>query len=393
MSLDRQLIELPKEVRFCKNCVVSNQRPRTEFNGEGVCSACQWSYEKDNVIDWDLRYEELKTLCDKYRKNDGSFDVVVPGSGGKDSGFVAHQLKHRLGMNPLCVTWAPFEWTTIGYKNLNSFIHSGFNNIIGQPDQKIHRKLSMLAFDLLGDAWEPFAYGQKSWAFHIAEKFDIKLIFYGENGELEYGGNTEYKNRPSEGPEEWKRSYYKGATVDELVQKGLDSGVFKDISIKKESFNWYKAPSPEIIQEKKIEMHWYSYYVKWTPQENFYYSVKHAGMETNDLGRSESTYTKYASLDDKMDGFHWYLSYMKFGMGRCSRDAQQDIRRHHLTRQEGVNLVEKYDHEFPQRYFSWMLSYLDISEKHFWEKMDYWRKQSNAWVKKNGEWVMRFKVR
>ena len=158
--------------------------------------------------------------------------MVVPGSGGKDSGFVAHQLKHRLGMNPLCVTWAPFEWTSIGYKNLNSFIHSGFNNIIGQPDQKIHRKLSMLAFDLLGDAWEPFAYGQKAWAFHIAEKFDIKLIFYGENGELEYGGNTEYKNRPSEGPEEWKRSYYKGATVDELVQKGVDSGVFKDIHIK-----------------------------------------------------------------------------------------------------------------------------------------------------------------
>jgi len=392
MSLDRQLQKLPKEVIFCKNCVVSNQRPRTEFNERGICSACEWSYEKDHVVDWEKRYDELKNLCDKYRSGNGSFDVVVPGSGGKDSGFVAHQLKNRFGMNPLCVTWAPFEWTNIGFNNLNAFVHSGFNNIIAQPDQKIHRKLSRLAFDLLGDAWEPFAYGQKSLGFNIAEKFNIKLIFFGENGELEYGGNTKYKNKPKEGPEEWKNYYYKGSTIDELVNAGIKSGLFDESEIKEKTLDWYKAPKSETIEQKQIEMHWYSYYVKWTPQENYYYSVKHTGLESNDEGRSESTYTKYSSLDDKMDGFHWYLSYMKFGMGRCSREAQQDIRRHHITREEGVRLVKLYDHEFPKKHFDWMLKYLDISKEDFWLGMDYWREQSNVWVKKNGDWVMNFPV-
>ena len=74
---------------------------------------------------------------------------------------------------PLCVTWAPFEYTDIGQQNLNSFVNSGFTNILGQPDGVIHRKMTRLAFELKGDAWEPFAYGQKAWAYHIANKFNV----------------------------------------------------------------------------------------------------------------------------------------------------------------------------------------------------------------------------
>lgn len=392
VSIDRQFEELPKEVKFCKNCVVSNQRPRTVLNNEGICPACQWAYEKDHKVDWDSREKELEGLCDRYRSKDGSFDVVVPGSGGKDSGFVAHQLKHRFGMHPLCVTWAPFEWTDIGWQNLKNFVASGFNNIIGQPDGTLHRKLSRLAFELKGDAWEPFTYGQKAWAYHIAQKFGIKLIFYGENGELEYGGSDKYKNLPKEGPEEWEYEYFKGTSVDELVKFGISKGIFKKGEINKNTLQWYKAPPPEVIETLGIEMHWYSYYVKWTPQENYYYSVKHTGFMPNDEGRTESTYTKYASLDDKSDGFHFYLSYMKFGLGRASRDAQQDIRRNHITRDEGVILVRRYDHEFPKKHFGWFLNYLGITEEFFWQVMDFYREKSNAWKKEYGKWVLRHVV-
>ena len=226
-SLDKQWEDIPKDIVFCNNCVVSNQRPRTRFTSNGICSACQWAYEKDHIVDWDKRKHELQILCDKYRRNDGNFDVVVPGSGGKDSAFVAHQLKHRYRMNPLCVTWSPFEYTQIGLENLKRFINSGFNNILGQPDGQLHRKLTKLAFELKGDAWEPFTYGQKAWAFHIATKFGIKLIMYGENGELEYGGSEKYKNVPKEGPEEWEHEYFKGANVDDLVEIELKEIISK----------------------------------------------------------------------------------------------------------------------------------------------------------------------
>lgn len=389
LALDKQMPELPKEIIFCKNCVTSNQRPRIAFNKEGVCSACQWAYEKDHVIDWNLRRKELEELCNKYKSKDGSFDVVVPGSGGKDSGFVAHQLKYRFGMHPLCVTWAPFDWTNIGWKNLKNFVASGFNNIIGQPDGKIHRRLSRLSFELIGDAWQPFTYGQKAWAFHIAEKFNIRLIFFGENGELEYGGSTEYKDKPKEDPDVWERHYFRGAAVNKLVEIGIEKGLFRKEEINEKILQWYKAPPTDVLIKKGIELHWYSYYEKWTPQENFYYCVKHTAFNTNDEGRTESTYTKYISLDDKQDGFHFYLGYMKFGMGRATRDASQDIRRHHITREEGIALVRRYDHEFPKKYFKWFLEYLDIKEDFFWEVMDFWRSHSNVWERVNGEWKLK----
>ena len=129
-TIDKQFNELPQEIKFCKNCVVSNQRPRTSLNEEGICSACDWSFKKDHMIDWNERAKELEELCDKYRSKNGSFDVVVPGSGGKDSFFVAHQLKNRYGMHPLCVTWSPFEYSDIGFRNLQSFIRNGFNNVL-----------------------------------------------------------------------------------------------------------------------------------------------------------------------------------------------------------------------------------------------------------------------
>ena len=97
-TLDKQFDYLPNKLQFCSNCVVSNQRPRTRFNEQGICSPCEWSYEKDNIIDWEKREKELAELCDKFRSSNGSFDVVVPGSGGKDSAYVAHQLKYVYGI-------------------------------------------------------------------------------------------------------------------------------------------------------------------------------------------------------------------------------------------------------------------------------------------------------
>ena len=112
----KSLYNLPKEIKFCTKCVISNQRPRITFDDNGVCSACNFAEFKKNKIDWDKRLIELKKLCDVHRKNDGSYDVIVPCSGGKDGSYVAHQLKYEFGMNPLTVTWSPLLPTDIGKK-------------------------------------------------------------------------------------------------------------------------------------------------------------------------------------------------------------------------------------------------------------------------------------
>lgn len=388
--LDTQLPKIPKEVKFCKKCVISNQRPRITFNKEGVCSACQYSYEKDNTIDWEERERQLVELLDEHRSNDGSYDVLVPGSGGKDSGIVAHMLKHKYGMNPLTVTWSPSLYTDIGRQNYDNFGMSGFDNILGVPDGKVNRKLSLLGFDLVGDPFMPFSYGQICFVLNIAVKFNIPLIFYGEHGEVEYGGTTKTKYKGNRATNDWEKIYYKGAGPDSLINEGLERGLFSENEVKSKSFQLYKPPEEDATKEVNPKMCWWSYYHKWIPNENYEYAVKHTGFKPNS-SRSEGTYTNYASLDDKTDGFHYYPMFIKFGIGRATSDATHEIRDKIITRDEGVALVHKYDGEFPKKYFQTTLNYLDISENEFWYVIDKFRAK-HIWEMDKGVWKLKHRV-
>ena len=204
------LYNLPSDVKYCKKCTISNQRPRITFDNEGVCSACRFQEYKRHEINWESREEELLKLCDQHRKSDGSHDVIVPCSGGKDGSFVAHQLKYKYGMNPLCVTWAPLRPTEIGRKNLDSFIAAGFDHILGTPNPQVTRKLTELSFRHLGDPFQPFIYGQTNYPLQIACTHGISLIMYGENGEVEYGGDMKNAHKPNREIVDHDKHYFSG---------------------------------------------------------------------------------------------------------------------------------------------------------------------------------------
>ena len=130
-----------------------------------------------------------------------------------------------------------------------------------------------------------------------------------------------------------------------------------------------------------------SYFINWSPQNNYYYVKKHCGFEQNPNGRSEGTYSKMSSLDDKLDGQHYYTMYIKFGQGRAMNDANRDIRDGYIERSEGLELVKKYDGEFPVEHFQWFLDYVDISKERYWEIIDSVR-SPHLWTKTAGEWEL-----
>lgn len=378
----QQKYNLPSEVKFCKKCTISNQRPRIGFDSSGVCSACNYAHHKQIEVNWEKREEELLKLLDQHRRNDGSYDVIVPASGGKDSAYIAHELKHKYGMNPLTVTWAPHLYTDIGLENWQNMMHVGdLANFLATPSGKTHRTLTKMAFEILGDPFLPFIYGQQNFPLQVSVSFKIPLIMYGENGEVEYGGDMKNAFKPTrDSIADPKKHYFSNLPPESFLKHGLTE---KDIAP-------YTNPPIDLITSNKTENHFYGYYKKWVPQENYYYCAEHTGFKANPV-RSEGTYSKYASLDDKIDGFHYYLSFIKFGIGRATSDTAHEIRDGHLTREEGVRLVSKFDGEFPEKYFKIFLEYCDISETYFWQVMDSWRSE-HLWVQKNGEWKLRHKI-
>lgn len=390
-SIDGQRAAQQPNVFYCKECIVSNQRPRLLFDENGVCSACLYQKEKKTSIDWEARHKELEELCNKYRRNDGRYDIVVPCSGGKDASYVAHLLKTKYGMHPLTVTWAPFQYTEIGRENHYNFVHAGFTNMMCWPNGNLHRKLARIAFEAVGDAWQPFTFGQVSYAFHIAAAFDIKLVFFGENGEAEYSGASKTKEWRGMPLEYWSEQYFKGVTVDTMIEYGKGLGLISDDDYLPSDLTFYRPPAIEVLKEKDIQFHWLGYYHEWVPQQNYYYCAENTGFKANPDGRSEGTYSKYASLDDRLDGMHYYLAFIKFGIGRCTSDAAHEVRDHHILRDEAVALVKKFDAEFPKKHFQEFLDYLGITEEFFHDVVDYYRPE-HLWHKVDGEWKLKHAV-
>jgi len=146
-----------------------------------------------------------------------------------------------------------------------------------------------------------------------------------------------------------------------------------------------------IYLQPLIEVHYLGYYIKWDPQECYYYAVENTGFQAN-TERTEGTYSKYSSIDDKMDMFHYFTTYIKFGIGRATYDAAQEIRNGKITREEGVHLVQKYDHEFPAKYFQEFLRYVDITESEFNDTVDKFR-SPHLWAKVDGSWILKHSIK
>lgn len=364
---------LPVEVKFCKKCVISNQRPnscietkntRTQkkevihFNEEGVCDACRAVGQKED-IDWKEREQKLFELCEKYRKTDGSYDCIVPGSGGKDSFYTSYLLKYKYHMHPLTVTWAPHIYTPWGYNNFQAWIGSGFDNYLITPNSLTHRLLTRLATELLLHPFQPFIIGQKNVAPKLAVKLGIPLIFYGEN-QAEYGNPIKENDSALMDDKFFSLDEKKDIVLGGVSYRDL----IEDFKVDPADLEIYMPAQASDLKKNNVQMHYLGYYEKWHPQEVYYYCMEHGGFRPSPE-RTAGTYSKYSSIDDKVDDLHYYTTFIKFGIGRATYDAAQEIRHGELTREEGVALVKKYDGEWPARFEKELMQYLSIDPKNF----------------------------
>lgn len=405
---------LPQEIKYCKKCVISNQRPNSaveyshtkqskkstiNFDDQGICDACRVAEEKWNTINWDEREAQLRELCDKYRSKDGSYDCLVPGSGGKDSFYAAYKLKYEYGMHPLTVTWAPHIYTPWGQHNFDAWIHAGFDNYKLTPNGRIHRLLTRLAVENLFHPFQPFMFGQKSYAPKMAALMNIPLVFYGEN-EAEYGNpiadtGTAKRDWSYFTAEDKSKVYLGGVSVEQLQ---------KEFGLEAHDLAPYIPADPQQIEDKKVEVHYTGYYLKWHPQSCYYYAVENGGFIPSPE-RTPGTYSKYNSIDDRIDDFHYHTTYIKFGIGRATYDAAQEIRSGDITRDEGVALIQRFDGEFPERFAEEIFQYLSMPEKEFpiasklfeqpiMDREYYWAladtfRSPHLWQYDGGQWSLR----
>jgi len=395
--MNKNYYGLPKKVLFCKKTLMSNQRPAStpefkhtlrskkqtlDIDKNGISETWKFSRLKKK-INFRNREKLLLKLLDKHRGKYGEYDCIVPGSGGKDSCYASHILKYKYGMNPLTVTWPPILYTDYGYKNFKNWISSGdFKNISAKRNEKLMKLITKYSIINLLHPFQSFILGQKNFAPKVALKYKIPLIFYGEN-ESEHGSQIKRNFNPIRESKFFSTNDYK-----DIYLAGMKfQDIMNDFNFKLKDMEIFLPINQKDAEKIDMQIHYLGYYLNWVPQETFYYSVDKCNFRPRPF-RTQGTYSRYNSIDDKIDDLHYYTTFIKFGIGRTTYDVSQELRNDHLNVEEGKKLIKKYDGEFPDKYFSEIMKYLNIDESLFFKLCNKFR-PNHIWKKKGNKWLLR----
>lgn len=371
---------MEQRVFWCTNCLNMSTRPRIQFDERGWCNACQWM-ETKKKMDWAPRRKELDALLNKYRSTTEGFDCIVPVSGGKDGGSVAYRLRDLHGMHPLTVTVRPALGLSIGKENLTSFINQGYNHIHVSPDVNVMRKINTLGFIDHGSPYFGWLIAIFSAVIRIAVNFNIPLLFYAEDGEMEYGGSTETKNKSLFDLEYMKRVYF---------EAGYEK-IFNKLNLKKKDLYFFTFPSEADLIGKDLYLTHWSYFEAWDSYKNYLIAKEHCGFREID-DTNIGTFTNFAQNDQALYALHTYLMYLKFGFGRATQDAGIEIRRGAMTRDQAIELVRIYDNHYPEEFMDQYLDYYRMTHEEFDAVLDRWANK-NLFKKTDGRWQPTYEIK
>lgn len=351
------------KIHYCTKCLFPETKPDLFFNEEGVCSACVAANQKGNGIDWKQREKDFYTIINKYKKKSDEigYDCLIPVSGGKDSTYQAYFMKEVCGLNPLCVCFETTNLTELGQKNIDNISKMGIDVIYFKKNHNAYRSMVVEGFKRVGDEMWPNHLGIFTIPINIAVKFNIPLVIWGENPQQEYGGPVEsiennVLNR------KWLEEF--GGLLGNRIQDmiGVDGLTEKDLTP-------YFYPSDEEINKVGVVGIFLGHYFFWDAKKQLEVVKKH-GFSVKEDGPVEGTYTNYENLDEKMHGLHDYLKYVKYGFGRATDHASIDVRNNRLTRDEGLELVKKYDGKYPHFGVEEFVKYSDLSKREIDDILD-----------------------
>jgi N-acetyl sugar amidotransferase len=369
----------PPRIRYCTKCVLpSASAAPLAFDENGVCTACRVAGQKDR-IDWEDRAEELQELVEEYRSDGSNYDCLIPVSGGKDSHYQTYYVTQVLKLKPLLVTYHGNNYLPVGLRNLRNMRERfGVDHIFFSPSVPALKKMNRLCFRMMGDMnWHAHC-GIFTYPVQIAVKHKIPLIVWGEHGFLDLAGMYSLNDR-IEMTAKFRLEH---------AQRGYDwhDMIEETEGLTEQDLLWAKYPTDSELADVGVRGIYLGNYVNWDAN-NQTELMKEWGFEESPEP-FERTYRRMSNLDDMHEnGAHDYLKYVKFGYGRGTDHACKDIRSGKMTRDEGIEMVRKYDAVKPMKDLTRWLEYVGMSEREFDETADTFR-DPRVWVRdENGEWI------
>jgi N-acetyl sugar amidotransferase len=378
-------------MRYCSRCVYPNVAATPlMFDEQGVCSGCR-VHEQKNAIDWSRRRRMLQELAGEYR-SDSNYDIVIPVSGGKDSYFQTHVAVKELGLKPLLVTYHGNNYLPEGEYNLMRMREVfDCDHIIVRPSTDTLIKMNRIGFKLQGDMnWHSHC-GIFTVPIQVAQRYKVPLMMWGEHGFADLGGMYGMDDFVEFTAKFRLEHALRGFDWHDFTDEGLDRLGRPELKegLRAKDLLWAQYPSDDEIDDVGVRGVYLGNFVPWDANDHVKTVIREYGWRPA-AQPFERTYRTMSNLDDMHEnGIHDYLKFVKFGYGRGTDHACKDIRAGIMTRQQGIEMVRKYDHVKPRRDLERWLKYVGTTEDEFDAVCDtfrdprVWRIENGAWVKDN----------
>jgi N-acetyl sugar amidotransferase len=351
-------------MKYCKRCLQPDTRPNSKFNDHGICPACDY-LERLQSVDWLERYEILQDLLAQHKKKRNRkhhFECIIGVSGGKDSTRQALWVRDKLGLKPLlaCLSYPPEQITQRGTNNISNLIELGFDVVISAPAPGTWKRLMRASFDKFTNWARSTELALFSSVPQLAIHYDIPLILWGENPGLQLGdlktlgrtgydgNNLRYMNTLSGGALDWIREV--GFELKDLIP--------------------YQYPTPEEFDRHQLQIVYLGWFLgDWSLVNNGMYSAA-AGLEIReDTVENTGDLHGVTSLDEDWVTLNQMIKYYKFGFGRVTDYANEEIRLGRMSREQSIRLVEQYDDACAPGYIEAFSDYIGISVDAFWKQV------------------------
>lgn len=367
-------------MKYCTRCLYPENHPlRLTFDNEGVCSGCRVHEEKD-VLDWKERGERLKNIFDAYRAKDGrSYDCIIPVSGARDSHFIVQTVKNVYGLHPLLVTYNKHYNTYRGIRNLaylRTLLGCDIMTLTVAPERV--KKITRATIKKMGSIYWHCLAGQTVYPVQTAVRLKIPLIVWGA-----HQGNDQVGMFSHLDEVEMTRKYRKdhdliGYEAEDLV------GVY---GLTRTDLNAFFYPTDKELEKVGVRGIYLNNYVRWDTKAQHEKMIELYRYESAPQRRTFDTYNDVDCFN--YSDLHDYIKFLKWGYGKVTDHASREIRLKRLTREEGIELVGKYQNLPPDpENLRLFLNWVQMDEKQFWFYINNFR-DSRIWGKKVKEFYLK----
>mgnify|MGYP001597144522 CR=1 FL=1 len=343
------------ELRVCSKCVMPETHETIMYDAKGVCNICHQHDYKHEKIDWSAKEAEFKEIVDKYR-NKGTYDCIIPFSGGKDSVFVLYTMMKKFKVKPLVVSFDHGFYRPHHLEQRDRILRQlGVDFMLFRPNQKIVRKLTLESLIRKGDFCWHCHTGVFSYPMHIAVKFKIPLLVWGEST-AEYTSYNDFDNLDERDETAFNKWINLGITADDMV--GMVGG-----EVEPRDLECYRYPKLRDLKAIDYRSICYGAYHQWDVRKHMEIINKELGWVGDEVEGVPQQYN-FTKVECMMNGIRDYLKFIKRGYGRTTQLVTDDIRAGVLDREKGLAWVKECDGKKPAS-LKVFLDFVGITENEF----------------------------